>query len=71
MDRLHRWKLLSAECIRDSPTVRDGWSAATESGVRKKAARVIFEIAGPTVARSHRMCVFLSAVQGEKEDEFS
>lgn len=57
MDRLHTWKLLAAEDIGNSPTVRDGWSAAHESGVRKKAGRVIYELASTMVNPALRMWV--------------
>lgn len=48
---------MAAEDVLNSPTVRDGWSAVHEAGVRKKAGRVMYELASTMVNPVLRMCV--------------
>jgi len=48
---------MAAEDILNSPTVRDGWTAVHEAGVRKKAGRVIYELASTMVNPVLRMSI--------------
>jgi hypothetical protein len=45
MSHLHFFPLLTAAEIADSPSRRDGVSAATEEGTLRKCARVIYHAA--------------------------
>lgn len=55
---------MAAEDILNSPTVRDGWTAVHEAGVRKKAGRVIYELASTMVNPVLRMCVLILISSG-------